>query len=167
MTHDLTEAFNAFVERCESSLVGCTPIEIVYASSDLHSAESGNEAALSSAINGGGNVYAIWTRMRSDPEWILEYIGQRKRQACRERLKQHLFRKNGRTESKLGKVREAVRSSRLIGITTILVTPDELRTSVEQALIKRLEGNPGWLTWNSHGRTKLKVVKSSKRRNSS
>lgn len=166
MTHDLTDVFNSFIEKCQSSLIGCKPIEIAYVSDDLHAAEPANEAALSSAINGGGNVYAIWTKTKSDTEWTLEYIGQRKRHACRERLKQHLFRKNGRTESKLRKVRDAVKASRLIGITTILVTPDELRTSVEQALIKKLEGKPGWLTWNSHGRTKLKVAKSSKRRNS-
>jgi hypothetical protein len=92
---------------------------------------------------------------RGSSKWRLEYIGQRKQSGCRERLRQHLFKKDPRTESKLDKVKEAVASGARIGVTTILVTPDCIRTSVEQGLIEMHRSKKDFLAWNKHGRGKV------------
>jgi len=113
-----------------------------------------NEGALSRAIGEGANIYAIWTRSNSGERWKLEYVGQRKNECSRERIKQHLFRKSERTESKLELIREAVGQSLDVAISTILVWPDCLRTSVEQALIEKHKTTEGWMEWNTHGNKK-------------
>lgn len=162
MTFDLTEEFSKLVDRCSPALItNALPVQIVYGSTDIAMFETQNESALSQAIGEGANVYAIWTRSDLEAQWTLEYLGQRKRENSKERIKQHLFRKSEGTESKLERVREAVRLGRRVGISTILVWPDFLRTSVEQALIEKHKATTGWVKWNTHGNKKRKNVAAS------
>lgn len=159
MKFDLSDEFSNLIDRCSSALVrSAQPVQIIYGSTDIAMYETQNEDALSKAIGEGANVYAIWTKSDLEERWKLEYLGQRKSKCSRERIKQHLFRKSERTESKLERVREAVRLGRNVAISTILVWPDYLRTSVEQALIEEHKTTAGWVEWNTHGNKKRKKV---------
>lgn len=146
---DLSREFNALAQQAEQALLETSPVQILNVGKD---ARESDYALLSKVLNvTGGNVYAIWGKRKPTDNWFPLYIGQRKQKDLKTRLTQHLFKVHPKTESKLKRVEEYVKSGGQIGVTVILIIPDELRTSVEQRLIKNnINKQPGWLLWNTH-----------------
>lgn len=89
------------------------------------------------------NIYCLY--ILENESWKLVYIGQRKRIAIRERLRQHLVKKHIRTGSKLSNVTDHLNRKIMIGLKTISVDPDELRQYYENKLIKDFKPS-----WNIH-----------------
>lgn len=97
-----------------------------------------------------GNIYFIYSN------GVLKYIGQRQAPSIKTRLDQHLFGKsysvdrnnvqNG-TVSKWNKVKDELERGKEITFKTILIEPDNLRTSIELELIKHFSPD-----WNIHGK---------------
>ena len=97
-----------------------------------------------------GNIYFIYSN------GILKYIGQRQSKGIKTRLDQHLFGKsfsldeknvqNG-TISKWHKVKEEIDNKNKITFKTILIEPDNLRTTIELELIRKLAPE-----WNIQGK---------------
>ena len=86
----------------------------------------------------------------------MKYIGQRQAKGIKTRLDQHLFGKsfsvnknnvqNG-TISKWNKVNVEIESGKLITFKTILIEPDNLRTTIELELINHFKPE-----WNIQGK---------------
>ena len=98
-----------------------------------------------------GNIYFIYSNN------ILKYIGQRQAKGIKTRMDQHLFGKsysvnennvqNG-TVSKWNKIMEEVDKGNRITFKTILIQPDNLRTTIELELIKHFKPK-----WNKQGKS--------------
>ena len=97
-----------------------------------------------------GNIYFLYSNGE------MKYIGQRQAKGIKTRLDQHLFGKsfsvnknniqNG-TISKWNKVNVEIESGNLITFKTILIEPDNLRTTIELELINHFKPE-----WNIQGK---------------
>ena len=97
-----------------------------------------------------GNIYFIYSNGE------MKYIGQRQAKGIKTRLDQHLFGKsfsvnknnvqNG-TISKWNKVNLEIETGNLITFKTILIEPDNLRTTIELELINHFKPE-----WNIQGK---------------
>ena len=97
-----------------------------------------------------GNIYFLYSNGE------MKYIGQRQAKGIKTRLNQHLFGKsfsvnknnvqNG-TISKWNKVNVEIESGKLITFKTILIEPDNLRTTIELELINHFKPE-----WNIQGK---------------
>ncbi|MFY2825602.1 hypothetical protein [Ruegeria sp. MALMAid1280] len=101
-----------------------------------------NKASLATLLVEGGNVYALWSKDQGTGYWQLRYIGQRKSKGIRERLCQHLFSKDRRTGAQLENVQMCLENNQDVGVSVIQVTPDEVRSAIEELLIK--SNKPDW-----------------------
>ncbi len=137
-----------FIERCRVALLDTSPTAVDHADLiDLRKNQLPDTLRKNSI-----NIYALWTRKKSTSEWTLKYIGQRTTTACWRRVSEHLFHVYHGTESKLERVREALRNGHEIGVTAILVEPDSLRLTVEDELIRLSSRDAGSLPWNRKSR---------------
>ena len=91
------------------------------------------------------NLYGLYVRENPGGKWKLHYIGQRKSGQMTSRLREHLYKKDKRTGSKLHKIEEAHKKNVQIGIKLFQVVPDQLRHYYEERLIQNFE-----LEWNNH-----------------
>lgn len=97
-----------------------------------------------------GNIYFLYSNGE------MKYIGQRQAKGIKTRLDQHLFGKsfsvnknnvqNG-TISKWNKVNLEIETGNLITFKTILIEPDNLRTTIELELINHFKPE-----WNIQGK---------------
>lgn len=145
---------NEFAESCAEALLRSNPEQFNYPSAtSLTQWPSGeiikmNEQLLR-RLNKRGNVYALFTRPGgSTGNWKPVYVGQRKSQSLRERIVQHLVKKNECTGSMLEAVKTAVSDGREVAISYVLVEPESLRLFVEETIIA---SNKAQLPWNTHG----------------
>lgn len=93
-----------------------------------------------------GNLYALFVGKCG--QWTPMYVGQRKHEKLRERMRQHLVKKHKDTGSQLQKVQREVAAGKKIGISYVLIKPEALRHYVEESIIAaRTEGE---LPWNMH-----------------
>ncbi|PKV64486.1 hypothetical protein ATE90_0876 [Polaribacter sp. Hel1_33_96] len=92
-----------------------------------------------------GNIYFLFSNKK------LKYIGQRQSKGIKTRLDQHLFGKsysvdeNGKQNGTISKwhlVKQELDDGNEISFKTILIEPDNLRTTIELEMIKKL--NPEW-----------------------
>lgn len=152
MPVNVEQEFIAWIDLCSQALdTADARVSIQYTGDDFVGAgrRPENVAALNKLFVGEKNIYAIWLKQPEDSEWQLMYIGQRKTSACRQRVRQHLFSAPMGTESKLKRVQDAVRGGHEIALSAILVQPDYMRRSIEEALIVRYR-TLGCAQWNTH-----------------
>jgi hypothetical protein len=147
------EGFDSLLLDADTALLRRAPTTIIYTNStDLNANASINEAVITQEVGEGANLYALWSRDSDSDLWRVMYIGQRTRQFVVERIKQHLFQTPRGTQSKIEAVRQRVQSGKTIGLSTILVTPDPVRLSVEDQLIFRNTNAETDLPWNNKSR---------------
>lgn len=108
---------------------------------------SENNKTLIDAIKGEPAIYCIWVKQASQREFTPAYVGHAKEP--RDRMREHLSKKDERTGSCLEQVKRALQENGTIGITFVKIKPPYMRTAVEEWLIGR---NSDALPWNSHGR---------------
>lgn len=109
-----------------------------------------NQRTKENRLKSIGNIYFLYSNGE------LKYIGQRQAKGIKTRLDQHLFGKsfsvnknnvqNG-TISKWNKVNVEIESGKLITFKTILIEPDNLRTTIELELINHFKPE-----WNIQGK---------------
>ncbi len=151
---DLTTVLEKFVGKAERLLLDHDRIaEIQYDISGamnfvetMKASKNSNNKVLAELLRDSANIYAIWGRRDAMSGWKLYYIGQRKSHNIRQRLIEHLFYKHDRTGSKLEAVRGLVREGFQVGISVVHVLPDEVRSAVEELLIRANRPE-----WNIHG----------------
>lgn len=144
----------SFAEECGATLLLNPPMEIVKFPPDCSGTNWSqvtikelNKAFLGKLRN-NGNVYALFLHDDDLAKWVPMYVGKSARTYLRTRISNHLIGKHEKTGSKLDEVRQAVFAGRKIGISYILVEPEELRGYVEEKLIALVEG------WNRHAAKK-------------
>ena len=138
------------VERCRTTLLDSPPVLIEHF--DLE--DLGRNQLPVSLGTQPINLYAIWSRPKGTTCWELHYIGQRSEKYGWRRVREHLFHAYRGTESKVERVREALRAGREFGVTAMHVEPDFLRLSIEDELIRRVSRQQGALPWNKRSRAK-------------
>jgi len=147
------EGFESLVSDANLALLGRAPATVAYTNtSDLSANAVMNEAMLKQEVGVGANVYALWTRDSDSDPWKVMYIGQRTKNNVAERIKQHLFKTPKGTQSKIEKVRALVQAGKQVGLSTILITPDPVRLSVEDQLIFINTNTQTDLPWNNKSR---------------
>ena len=96
------------------------------------------------------NIYALFVRgTKADQPWQPMYVGERKSNGLRERITQHLIRKDHRTGSMLEKVKTEVHAGKHVGLSFVKVEPESLRLYVEETIIT-IAKQGGKLPWNTH-----------------
>lgn len=159
---DLRKSFNPLVTKAENLLIDQQKMrEIFYDSygkremKDAAKKEQ-NKNILAEMSGDGANVYALWSRSQKSNQWELKYIGQRSRTGIKRRLHEHLFFKHEKTGSQLEKIKGELKMNKVIGITTIAIIPNELRSAVEESLIIKSEKGLRNGLWNVHGSKRRK-----------
>lgn len=110
-----------------------------------------NEALLKS-VSKRDIVYCIW-QTNNEGDFEMAYIGESNAEGARGRIRNHLFKNTGKTNSKINKVKQAIMEGRTIGFTFIEVDPAFYRTAIEEYLINKYKKS---LPWNKVG-TKEKM----------
>lgn len=103
---------------------------------DTEQLDTRNKAVLD-AVSGVANVYAIFTAPNDTNDFSLRYIGKTTRKLARQRIRNHLIKKNKGTGAKLDKIIAHVRSDGLVKISWVKIEPESLRNYVEEELISR------------------------------
>ena len=138
-----------FIKNIETNLFNVSKIIIInYQSPNTDKDESSNTAFLKKISKKGG-VYLIFTKHSNTSNWSPVYLGQTKSNYSRQRLRNHLFKKDPRTGSQLGNIKKSLSRKHVIGVNFIEIVPEILRHAVEEVLIKKHKEN---LAWNKHGR---------------
>lgn len=149
---------NTDLEKCffeiEKLLFDTSPSNIYtikYEGDDTELNYTKNNEIFIAAIKGEPAIYCIWSKPVSQKEFVPVYIGHAKEP--RDRMRNHLSKKDKKTGSCLEHVQSAVRDNNVIGITFVKIKPPYMRTAVEAWLISKLTAkNSGILPWNNHGR---------------
>ena len=150
--HAGPDSLDTFSEECEKSLLSGVIYQFKYPDGTSLSNWSAEEIKKNNKqfldnLRNRGNVYALWVRESEQEEWVAVYVGQRKSKNLRERLTQHLLKKNKKTGSMLASVKTAVGAGKQIGVSFIKVHPESLRLFVEETIIARRKAD---LPWNTH-----------------
>lgn len=111
-----------------------------------------NQGLLKKA-SGSANLYAIFTAACGERGHTLRYIGKTTKKLARQRITNHLFRKNEGTGSKLAQIMAHACGGGTVEISWIEVEPESLRNYLEEELILR---HPE-ADWNRENRAKVKV----------
>lgn len=89
------------------------------------------------AVSGKANVYAIFTAQKDSKKFSLRYIGKTTRKLARQRIRNHLIKKDERTGAKLDNVVAHVQSGGSVRLSWVRIEPESLRNYVEEELINR------------------------------
>ncbi len=100
------------------------------------------------------NLYAIFTAACGVKEHSLRYLGKTTRKLARQRITNHLFRKDERTGSKLSQVVALACGGGTVEIAWVDIQPESLRNYLEEELILR---HPE-ADWNRENRAVIKAA---------
>jgi len=89
------------------------------------------------AVSGSANVYAIFTAPKHSSTFSLRYIGKTTRKLARQRVRNHLIKKNEKTGAKLQNIVAHVQSGGQVEVAWLKIEPESLRNYVEEELIKK------------------------------
>lgn len=142
--------FARLVNDVRKALINGHVISVDYSNDSKRGRVIENNPLLTSARDEEANMYAIWKKKKTAKNWKLMYIGQTKTKYIYYRLINHLFHKDPNTGSKLHEILDSVKSGYMIGVTLASVYPEELRTSVEERLIRVMKEG-GACPWNIKG----------------
>ncbi len=146
-TFDPPKSLGEIARRYKTALLSGEPYRFDYPRSWREDEISRRYKEFREKFSGKGNVYAIWTRDPNRGEWVPRYVGQRESSKIAERMRQHLVKRSEDTGSMLDEVKRAVSGGLAIGVSFVMVEPEELRSYVEAAILK-LESR---LDWNKQG----------------
>ena len=138
-----------FIEDAEKELFDISQITTInYQSSDTEKDEVLNTNLLNKISRKGG-VYLIFIKASKSKTLLPVYIGQTKSNYSRQRLRNHLFKKDPRTGSQLESVKKSLLKEQSIGVNFVEIVPEILRHVVEEVLIRKYGQK---LDWNKQGR---------------
>lgn len=110
-----------------------------------------SEQQLEEYINASGlkpNLYALYIKKPAQVEWQLRYIGQRKSDGIKQRLREHLVYCNTGTGSKLDNVKIAREKGYEIGIKLLRIVAhnntEHIRLAYESMLIEAFRDQLSW-----------------------
>jgi hypothetical protein len=142
MKFEHLSTLEAFLTDVESELLAETNRVAVQFPSESISPWSGrelttaNEALLARASK-SANLYAIFTAAQGTDGHSLRYLGKTTKKLARQRITNHLFKKDDKTGSKLAEVIKHVGSGGAVWIAWVGVQTESLRNYLEEELINR------------------------------
>ena len=89
------------------------------------------------AISGVANLYAIFAAPNGSNLFSLKYIGKTRGKLARQRIRNHLIKKDKKTGAKLKHVKDHIQSGGQIKISWLKIEPESLRNYLEEELIAR------------------------------
>lgn len=135
-------ALDRFRDLVETELLGAArrhavvyPVDSV-AAWDVVAISAAN-AALLDAVAGAANLYAIFAAPPNSVAFALRYIGKTSRGLARQRLRNHLIKKDDRTGAHLAAVQALVRAGGSVQVAWVPVNPESLRNYLEEELIRK------------------------------
>jgi hypothetical protein len=151
MKYDQIETLVAYLRNVETALLKEDSRSLViYAKENVSSwnaerIDVANQKLLDS-VSGVANVYAIFTALQNSDSFSLRYIGKTTRKLARQRIRNHLIKKDEKTGAKLEHIKALVRSGGSVKISWVKIEPESLRNYVEEELInEHTEAD-----WNKH-----------------
>lgn len=147
------QAFDLFRDEVDKALlVDADKRDVVYPVDAVLDWNVGKIAAaneeLLAAASGFANLYALFSSPKKSKTFSLRYIGKTTRKLARQRVWNHLIKKDDRTGAALDKVKAHVMSGGSIKIAWVRVDRESLRNALEEELIHRhTEAD-----WNRNGR---------------
>ena len=88
-------------------------------------------------LSGKANVYAIFTAPKDSGAYTIRYIGKTKKNLARERVTNHLIKKNEKTGAKLTEIVAHIQAGGKVRISWAGIEPESLRNYIEEELINR------------------------------
>lgn len=158
MRYKCISSLEAYVTEVESALLAGENRAAVSFPSAALSPWDGNALAaanqeLLKKVSGSANLYAIFTAAWGSEEHSLRYVGKTTKKLARQRITNHLFRKDERTGSKLAQIIAHAYGGGTVEISWVQVEPESLRNYLEEELILR---HPE-ADWNRENRVAIKA----------
>jgi hypothetical protein len=150
------QAFDLFRDEVEKALlVDADRHDVVYPVDAVQEwsvpkIAAANEELLAAA-SGSINLYALFTAAKKSKTFSLRYIGKTTRRLARQRLWNHLIKKDELTGATLDKVKVHVKSGGSIKIAWVRVDRESLRNALEEELIHRQQQQRN-ADWNRNSR---------------
>lgn len=117
-------------------------IIIKYTNNDIRTFDEKNQTLLKS-ISGKAIIYSIWIgKEKEDLE--IKYIGHANGKISRQRIRNHLCKKHGKTGAKLLKVKDALENGANIAISIIEIRPEYMRKAFETWIIQKYKSSLPW-----------------------
>jgi hypothetical protein len=146
------EALDRFQDAVETALMSeATRRDVVYPPGSIAGWVTATidraNATLLEELTGRANLYALFAAPRGSTTFRLRYIGKSTRALARQRLRNHLIKKNDGTGAKLETVQAHIRSGGSLKVAWVSVTPESLRNYLEEQLISKYQQR-GEADWN-------------------
>lgn len=130
----------------EKLLFNIKNVKIIrYNNFDVSSFDELNKILLKN-VAGNYIIYCIWIGSNSQ-NLSPKYVGHAKSTISRQRIRNHLTKKNARTGAQLEMVKKALERKMSFGLTYLIIEPSYMRTSLEEWIINK---NKETLTWNKN-----------------
>ena len=158
MKYECITSLEAYLKEVEARLLSTEErMRVSYLSAPVSPWDGDALAATNKPLlakaSGGANLYAIFTSRQSGNEHSLRYIGKTTKKLARQRISNHLFRKNEKTGSKLAQVVAHAGTGGTVEIAWVSVEPESLRNYLEEELILRHRE----ADWNRENRAAIKA----------
>jgi hypothetical protein len=136
-----------FVQAEESLFDESNIYPITYINFDCTTFDKNNKNLLD-LVAGNSIVYCIWTRENAD-EYHPKYIGHAGKSISRQRIRNHLSKKNIATGAQLDNIKNELLNNNSIGLSYLIIEPAYMRKALEDWLIDK---NSDKLNWNNIGK---------------
>ncbi len=142
MKYEQIETLEKYLSNVEAALLRQESRSLVVYSEEnvlpwnIQQLDTANRKILD-AVSGAANVYAIFTAPNNSSASSLRYIGKTTRKLARQRVRNHLIKKNEKTGAKLQNIVAHVQSGGRVEIAWLTIEPESLRNYVEEELISR------------------------------
>lgn len=142
MKYEGIESLERYLRLVEAALLDeARQAAVIYPAQAVLSWNANELVSLNSglldAVAKSANLYAIHVAPKGSSDYSLRYIGKTTRALARERVRNHLFKKNEQTGSKLSEVKRHVQAGGSIRMSWLSVEPESLRNYLEEELIRR------------------------------
>lgn len=144
------QEIESIFEKAEKVLLDKKNItNILYSNNSTDSFDNNNQDLLNT-LKKCSIVYCLWVG-KSKNKLKPIYVGHASQKIARQRIRNHLGKKNIKTGAKLDNVKLELEKENYIGISMLKIHPDYMRKSLEEWIIDK---HSGILEWNQVGKRK-------------
>lgn len=144
------QEIESIFEQAEKVLLDKNNItNIVYSNNSTDSFDNNNQPLLN-GLKKCSIVYCLWVG-KSKTKLKPIYVGHASHKIARQRIRNHLGKKNIKTGAKLDNVKSELEKENYIGISMLKIHPDYMRKSLEEWIIDK---HSEILEWNQVGKRK-------------
>ncbi|MBC5992419.1 GIY-YIG nuclease family protein [Pontibacter cellulosilyticus] len=142
------KSIEAIFEQAEEALFDKSNVlPITYTNFDCTTFDKYNKDLLGK-ISGNSIVYCIWTS-KDAVDYNPKYIGHAGKNISRQRIRNHLTKKDSATGAQLENIKNQLLNNNSIGLSYLIIEPAYMRKALEDWLIDK---NSFKLDWNNIGK---------------